>query len=68
MFFEEEKFVDNSDILEEKKLSMSDCILIELLIEKSVVLVTNDSLLKQAVEQEAKQQNLTVNIFDPLEL
>ena len=47
---------------------MSDCILIELLIEKSVVLVTNDSLLKQAVEQEAKQQNLTVNIFDPLEL
>ena len=68
MLFEEEKYVDNSDILEEKKLSMSDCILIELLIEKSVVLVTNDSLLKQAVEQEAKQQNLTVNIFDPLEL
>ena len=68
MLFEEEKYIDNSDILEEKKLSMSDCILIELLIEKSVVLVTNDSLLKQAVEQEAKQQNLTVNIFDPLEL
>ena len=68
MLFEEEKYVDNSDILEEKKLSMSDCILIELLIEKSVVLVTNDSLLKQAVEQEAKQQNVTVNIFDPLEL
>ena len=68
MLFEEEKYVDNSDILEEKKLSMSDCILIELLIEKSVILVTNDSLLKQAVEQEAKQQNLTVNIFDPLEL
>ena len=66
--FEAEKYVDNSDILEEKKLSMSDCILIELLIEKSVVLVTNDSLLKQAVEQETKQRNLTVNIFDPLEL
>ena len=68
MLFEEEKYVDNSDILEEKKLSMSDCILIELLIEKSVVLVTNNSLLKQAVEQETKQRNLTVNIFDPLEL
>ena len=68
VLFDAEKYTDDSDILEEKKLSMSDCILIELLIEKSVVLVTNDSLLKQAVEQEAKQQNLTVNIFDPLEL
>ena len=66
--FKEEKYVDNSDILEEKKLSISDCILIELLIEKSVVLVTNNSLLKQAIEQETKQRNLTVNIFDPLEL
>ena len=47
---------------------MSDCILIELLIEKSVVLVTNDSVLKQAVDQEPKQQNIRVNIFDPLEL
>ena len=67
-FFKEEKYVDNSDILEEKKLSISDCILIELLIEKSVVLVTNNSLLKQAIEEETKQRNLTVNIFDPLEL
>jgi len=33
-----------------------------------VVLVTNNSLLKQAIEQETKQRNLTVNIFDPLEL
>ena len=66
--FEEEKYIDDSDILEEKRLSISDCILIELLIEKSVVLVTNNSLLKQAVEQETKQRNLTVNIFDPLEL
>ena len=66
--FKAEKYVDNSDILEEKKLSKTDCILIELLIDKSVILVTNNSLLKEATIQEAKEKNVTVNIFDPLEL
>ena len=66
--FKAEKYVDNSDILEEKKLSKTDCILIELLIDKSVILVTNNSLLKEATIQEAKERNVTVNIFDPLEL
>ena len=66
--FNAEKYVDNSDILEEKKLSKTDCILIELLIDKSVILVTNNSLLKEATIQEAKEKNVTVNIFDPLEL
>jgi hypothetical protein len=66
--FKEEKYVDNSDILEEKKLSKTDCILIELLIDKSVILVTNNSLLKEATIQEAKEKNVSVNIFDPLEL
>jgi len=66
--FKAEKYVDNSDILEGKKLSKTDCILIELLIDKSVILVTNNSLLKEATIQEAKERNVTVNIFDPLEL
>ena len=66
--FEAEKYVDNSDILEEKKLSKTDCILIELLIDKSVILVTNNALLKKATTQEAKERNVTVKIFDPLEL
>jgi len=66
--FEAEKYIDDSDILEEKKLSKTDCILIELLIEKSVVLVTNNALLKKATTQEAKERNVTVKIFDPLEL
>jgi len=66
--FEAEKYIDDSDILEEKKLSKTDCILIELLIEKSVILVTNNSLLKKATTQEAKERNVTVKIFDPLEL
>ncbi|MDP6857681.1 MAG: hypothetical protein QF559_01965 [Candidatus Nitrosopelagicus sp.] len=66
--FEAEKYIDDSDILEEKKLSKTDCILIELLIEKSVVLVTNNALLKKAIVQEAKERNVTVKIFDPLEL
>jgi hypothetical protein len=66
--FKAEKYVDNSDILEEEKLSKTDCILIELLIDKSVILVTNNSLLKEATIQEAKERNVTVNIFDPLEL
>ena len=66
--FKAEKYVDNSDILEEEKLSKTDCILIELLIDKSVILVTNNSLLKEATIQEAKEKNVTVNIFDPLEL
>ena len=51
----------------EEKLSKTDCVLIELLIDKSVVLVTNNSLLKKATIQEAKERNVTVNIFDPLE-
>ena len=66
--FEAEKYIDNSDILEEKKLSKTDCILIELLIDKSVILVTNNALLKKATRQEAKERNVTVKIFDPLEL
>ena len=66
--FEAEKYIDDSDILEEKKLSKTDCILIELLIEKSVILVTNNALLKKATTQEAKERNVTVKIFDPLEL
>jgi hypothetical protein len=66
--FEAEKYIDDSDILEEKKLSKTDCILIELLIDKSVILVTNNVLLKKATTQEAKERNVTVKIFDPLEL
>ena len=66
--FEAEKYIDNSDILEEKKLSKTDCILIELLIDKSVILVTNNALLKKATRQEAKERTVTVKIFDPLEL
>ena len=66
--FETEKYIDDSDILEEKKLSKTDCILIELLIDKSVVLVTNNALLKKATIQESKERNVTVRIFDPLEL
>ena len=66
--FEAEKYIDNSDILEEKKLSKTDCVLIELLIDKSVTLVTNSALLKKATMQEAKERNVTVKIFDPLEL
>ena len=66
--FEAEKYIDDSDILEEKKLSKTDCILIELLIDKSVILVTNNALLKKATTQEAKVRNVTVKIFDPLEL
>ena len=66
--FEAEKYIDDSDILEEKKLSKTDCILIELLIDKSVILVTNNALLKKATKQEAKERNVTVKIFDPLEL
>jgi rRNA-processing protein FCF1 len=66
--FEAEKYIDNSDILEEKKLSKTDCVLIELLIDKSVILVTNNELLKKATTQEAKERNVTVKIFDPLEL
>ena len=66
--FEAEKYIDDSDILEEKKLSKTDCVLIELLIDKSVVLVTNNTLLKKATTQEAEERNVTVKIFDPLEL
>jgi len=66
--FEAEKYIDDSDILEEKKLSKTDCVLIELLIDKSVILVTNNTLLKKATTQEAKERNVTVKIFDPLEL
>ena len=63
-----EKYIDDSNILEEKKLSKTDYVLIELLIDKSVVLVTNNTLLKEATTQEAKERNVKVNIFDPLEL
>ena len=66
--FKAEKYIDDSDILEERKLSKTDCVLIELLIAKAVTLVTNNSLLKDATMQEAKERNVTVNIFDPLEL
>ena len=66
--FNAEKYIDDSDILEEKKLSKTDCVLIELLIDKSVILVTNNALLKKATVQEAKERNVTVKIFDPLEL
>ena len=67
MLFQAEKYIDDSNILDEEKLSKTDCVLIELLIDKSVVLVTNNSLLKKATIQEAKERNVTVNIFDPLE-
>ena len=66
--FEAEKYIDDSDIIEEKKLSKTDCVLVQLLIDKSVVLVTNNSLLKEATVQEVKEKNVTVTIFDPLEL
>ena len=66
--FEAEIYIDDSDIIEEKKLSKTDCVLVQLLIDKSVVLVTNNSLLKEATVQEAKEKNVTVTIFDPLEL
>ena len=68
VLFQAEKYVDDSNILEEEKLSKTDCVIIELLIDKSVVLVTNNSLLKEATRQEAKERNVTVDIFDPLEL
>ena len=68
VLFNAEKYTDDSDILEEKKLSKTDCVLIELLIDKSVILVTNNTLLKKATPQEAKERNVTVKIFDPLEL
>ena len=68
VLFDAEKYIDDSDILEEKKLSKTDCVLIELLIDKSVVLVTNNTLLKKATTQEAEERNVTVKIFDPLEL
>jgi len=68
VLFESEKYIDNSDILEEKKLSKTDCILIELLVDKSVVLVTNNAFLKDATRKEAKDRNVPVKIFDPLEL
>ena len=68
VLFQAEKYIDDSNILEEKKLSKTDCVLIELLIDKSVVLVTNNTLLKEATTQEAKERNVKVNIFDPLEL
>ena len=68
VLFDAEKYTDDSDILEEKKLSKTDCVLIELLIDKSVVLVTNNTLLKKATTQEAEERNVTVKIFDPLEL
>ena len=68
VLFDAEKYIDDSDILEEKKLSKTDCVLIELLIDKSVVLVTNNTLLKKATTQEARERNVTVTIFDPLEL
>ncbi len=68
VLFDAEKYTDDSDILEEKKLSKTDCVLIELLIDKSVVLVTNNTLLKKATTQEARERNVTVKIFDPLEL
>ena len=68
VLFNAEKYIDDSDILEEKKLSKTDCVLIELLIDKSVVLVTNNTLLKKATTQEAEERNVTVKIFDPLEL
>ena len=68
VLFDAEKYTDDSDILEEKKLSKTDCVLIELLIDKSVILVTNNTLLKKATTQEARERNVTVKIFDPLEL
>ena len=68
VLFQAEKYIDDSNILEEEKLSKTDCVLIELLIDKSVVLVTYNSLLKEATMQEAKERNVTVDIFDPLEL
>ena len=66
ILFESEKYIDNTDILEQKKLSKTNCILIELLIDKSVILVTNNALLKLATIQEAKERNAVVKIFDPL--
>ena len=56
--FKAEKYIDDSDILEERKLSKTDCVLIELLISKTVTLVTNNSLLKDATMQEAKELSL----------
>jgi len=66
--FEAEKYIDDSDILEEKKLSKTDCLLVELLMDKSVVLVTNNTLLNDATKNEASERDVFVRIFDPLKL
>ena len=66
--FEAEKYIDDSDILEEKKLSKTDCLLVELLMDKSVVLVTNNTLFNDATKNEASERDVFVRIFDPLKL
>ena len=66
--FEARKYTDDSDILEKKKLSKTDCLLVELLMDKSVVLVTNNALLNDAAKNEASERNVFVRIFDPLKL
>ena len=58
VLFDAEKYTDDSDILEEKKLSKTDCVLIELLIDKSVILVTNNTLLKKQPRKKQKKEML----------
>ena len=58
------KFTDKSGL---KKLSETDCYLLELSIAKSLVLVTGDHLLVKATSEEARDRNPATKIFDPYE-
>jgi hypothetical protein len=62
--FESGKYTDESGF---KKLSLADCILLELSIAKSLVLVTGDHLLVKATTEEARDRNPATKIFDPYE-
>ena len=58
------KFTDKSGL---KKLSETDCYLLELSITKSLVLVSGDHLLIKATTEEARDRNPATKIFDPYE-
>ena len=61
---ESEKFTDESGL---KKLSETDCYLLELSITESLVLVSGDHLLIKATTEEARDRNPATKIFDPYE-
>ncbi len=58
------KFTDESGL---KKLSETDCYLLELSIAESLVLVSGDHLLIKATTVEARDRNPSTKIFDPYE-